>query len=92
MTKILIGAALAGMIVGTFTSLSFAAPLPARLDNGNPANIVQVDARCGPYHHFIHGFHDRFGRWFPGHCIRNFARDRDYDHRDRYDHYYRDPY
>lgn len=41
MKKILIGTALAGMIVGTFASLSFAAPLPARLDNG-ATNIVRV--------------------------------------------------
>jgi Ni/Co efflux regulator RcnB len=78
MKKILIGTALAGMIVGTFTSLSFAAPVPARLDTGVSSNIVQVDARCGPHRHFIRGFRNRYGRWMPGHCVRNYERGRGY--------------
>lgn len=78
MKRILIGTALAGLIVGAFSGLSFAAPLPARLDSGNSANIVQVDARCGPHHHFIHGFRDRFGHWVPSHCVRNEDHDRGY--------------
>jgi len=81
MKKILLGTALAGMIVGTFASLSFAAPAPARLDNGGSANIVQVDARCGPHHHFIHGFRNRYGHWVPGHCVRNYDHDRGYYYR-----------
>ena len=80
MKKILIGTALAGVIVGTVASLSFAAPLPARLDNGSA--IVQVDMRCGPHHHFVGGHRDRFGHWMSGHCVRNHDRDRDRD-RDR---------
>lgn len=71
MKKLLIGTALAGAIVGTFTSLAFAAPLPARLDNGRAANIVTADYRCGPRHHFVGGFRDRFGRWIPPHCVRD---------------------
>jgi hypothetical protein len=70
MKKILIGTALAGMIVGTFASFSFAAPLPAPVANGSAANIVQVDARCGPHHFFTGGHRDRFGHWIPGHCVR----------------------
>ena len=42
MKRLLIGTALAGLIVGCFASLSFAAPLPARLDNGRSAAIVTV--------------------------------------------------
>jgi hypothetical protein len=82
MKKILIGTALAGAIVGAFTSLSFAAPLPARLDHGNAA-IVNVAEGCGPYAHRIH-FRDRFGRWVAGRCVR----DREF-HRDYRDRYYR---
>jgi hypothetical protein len=88
MKRILIGTALAGLIVGTFASLSFATPLPVRLDNGSAANIVQVDSRCGPHHHFIGGFRDRYGHWHSGHCVRNYVRDRGYDRYERgYDHY-----
>jgi hypothetical protein len=72
MKKILFGTALAGLIVGTFASLSFAAPLPPKLDNGSSANIVQVDSRCGPHHHYMHGFRDRYGHWHGGHCVRNY--------------------
>ena len=72
MKRILIGTALAGMIVGTFASLSFAAPLPAKLDNGSSANIVQVDSRCGPHHHYVRGFRDHHGHWVSGHCTRNY--------------------
>ena len=71
MKKLLIGTALAGAIVGTFTSLAFAAPLPARLANGPSANIVTVDYRCGPHRHIVGGFRDRFGQWIPPHCVRN---------------------
>jgi Ni/Co efflux regulator RcnB len=78
MKKILIGTALAGMVVGSFASLSFAAPLPAKLDNGSSANIVQVDSHCGPHHHMTHGFRDRFGHWHSGHCVRNDERDHDH--------------
>jgi hypothetical protein len=78
MKKILIGTALAGLIVGTFASLSFAAPLPGKLDNGSSANIVQVDSRCGPHHHFTGGFRDRYGHWHSGHCVRNEDHDRGY--------------
>jgi hypothetical protein len=78
MKKILIGTALAGLIVGTFASLSFAAPLPARLDNGSSANIVQVDSRCGPHHHFIGGFRDRYGHWHSGRCVRSDDHNRGY--------------
>jgi hypothetical protein len=76
MKKILIGTALAGMIVGTFASISFAAPLPAKLDNDGGA-IVQVDMRCGPHHHMVGGHRDRFGHWMRAHCVRNY--DRGYD-------------
>ena len=85
MKKILLGTALAGMIVGTFTSLSFAASAPARMDDRDSTNIVQVDAHCGPHRHFVHGFRDRYGRFVPGHCVRNY--DRGYE-RDR-GYYYR---
>jgi len=78
MKKILIGTALAGMIVGTFASLSFAAPLPARLGNGGASHVIAVDMRCGPHHHFTHGFWNRHGHWIPGHCVRNYGRGRDY--------------
>jgi hypothetical protein len=71
MKKLLIGTALAGALVGTFASLSLAAPLPAQLDPHNSASIVSVDYRCGPYRHFMHGFHDRYGHWIPGRCLRN---------------------
>jgi hypothetical protein len=67
MKKILIGTALAGMIVGTFTSLSFAAPLPARPDKANGA-IINVAEGCGPYAHREH-FRDRFGRMVVGRCV-----------------------
>jgi hypothetical protein len=67
MKKILIGTALAGMIVGTFTSLAFAAPLPARPDNANGA-IINVAEGCGPYAHREH-FRDRFGRIVAGRCV-----------------------
>jgi hypothetical protein len=79
MKKILIGTALAGMIVGTFASFSFAAPLPARLDNGNGA-IVNVADGCGPYGHRVH-FRNRFGRLVAGRCVR------DRRVHDRYDRY-----
>ena len=69
MKKILIGAALAGAIVGTFASLSFAAPLPAQIDNGVSPNSITVDRACGPYAHLAGGFRDRYGRWIPRHCI-----------------------
>lgn len=69
MKKLLIGTALAGAIVGTFTSLAFAAPLPARLDDSRSSNIVTVDYRCGPHRHFVHGFRDRLGEWVPPHCL-----------------------
>jgi hypothetical protein len=78
MKKILIGTALAGIVVGSFASISFAAPLPARLDNGSSANIVQVDMRCGPHHHFVGGHRDRYGHRIPGHCVRNYDHDRGY--------------
>lgn len=71
MKKILIATALAGAIVGTFASLSFAAPLPARLDPSPRANIVTVDARCGHFHHYVHGFRDRDGHWIAGRCVRD---------------------
>lgn len=82
MKRILIGTALAGMIVGTFASFSFAAPLPARLDHGN-SGIINVAEGCGPYAHRTH-FRDRFGRWVWGRCVPNHREHyRDYDH----DHY-----
>lgn len=71
MKKLLIGTALAGAIVGTFASFSFAAPMPARLDNASSPNIVTVDYRCGPRHHLVGGFRDRFGQWVPPHCVRD---------------------
>jgi hypothetical protein len=74
MKKILIATALAGAIVGSFASLSFAAPLPARLDNGSSSAIVNVAEGCGPYGHRTHGFRDRYGHWIPGHCVRDFHR------------------
>lgn len=67
MKKILIGTAVAGMIVGTFSSLSFAAPLAARPDKANSA-IVNVADGCGPYAHRDR-FRDRFGRIVWGRCI-----------------------
>ncbi len=70
MKKLLIGTALAGIVVGSFASLSFAAPLPARLDHNSSA-IVDVSGGCGPYGHRTHAFRDRFGRWIPGHCVRD---------------------
>ena len=73
MKKILIGTALAGVIVGSFASLSFAAPLPARLDGNNSPAIVDVSGGCGPYGHRTHSFRDRFGHWIPGHCVRDRA-------------------
>ena len=84
MKKILIGTALAGMIVGTFASFSFAAPLPARLHDGNGA-IINVAEGCGPYAHRDR-FRDRFGRLVWGRCepnVRHYYRHR---HRD-YDYY-----
>ncbi|HEY1505250.1 MAG TPA: hypothetical protein VGF92_13175 [Stellaceae bacterium] len=72
MKKILIGTALAGAIVGSFASLSFAAPAPGKVDTAGATNIIQVDTRCGPRHHFEHGFRDRFGHWHPGRCVRNY--------------------
>jgi hypothetical protein len=71
MKKILIASALAGAIVGGFASLSFAAPLPARLDSGRSSAIINVAEGCGPYHHRTRGFRDRFGHWIPGHCVRD---------------------
>lgn len=71
MKKILIATALAGAIVGAFASLSFAAPLPARLGSHSSANIVAADSRCGPHHHYMRGFRDRFGHWIPGRCLRD---------------------
>lgn len=83
MKKVLIGAGLAGMIVGTFASFSFAAPLPAPPDEGNGA-ILKVAEGCGPYAHRIH-FRDRYGRWVWGRCVPNHRlRERDYYYRDRY--------
>jgi hypothetical protein len=70
MKKILIATALAGAIVGTFASLSFAAPLPTRLDNGVSSNIINVDRFCGPDYRLERGFRDRYGRWIPPRCIR----------------------
>lgn len=72
MKKLLIATALAGAIVGTFASLGFAASLPTQLANGRSPNIVSVDYRCGPGRHIERGFYDRFGRWIPPHCARDF--------------------
>lgn len=69
MKKILIGTALAGMIVGTFASFSFAAPLPTRTDQGNGA-IINVADGCGPYAHRVR-VRDRFGRMVWGRCVPN---------------------
>ncbi|HEY3917410.1 MAG TPA: hypothetical protein VGL83_06440 [Stellaceae bacterium] len=71
MKKILIATALAGAIVGSFASVSFAAPLPAMIDSHAPANIITVDHRCGPFHHYVRGFRARDGRVIPGHCVRD---------------------
>ena len=73
MKKLLLGTALAGALVGGFASLSLAAPLPARLDNGSSA-IINVAEGCGPYHHRTHGFRDRHGHYVPGHCVRDHRR------------------
>jgi hypothetical protein len=69
MKKLLIGTALAGALVGSFASFSSAAPLPTPLDAKGSANIVDVAGRCGPYHHYVHGFHDHHGHWIAGHCV-----------------------
>ena len=83
MRKILYGTALAGLIVGTFSSLSFAAPLQARPDNANGA-IINVADGCGPYAHRDR-FRDRFGRIVWGRCVPNYREHyRDYDYRYRY--------
>jgi hypothetical protein len=82
MKKILIGTAVAGMVVGTFSSLSFAAPLPAP-DKANSA-IIDVADGCGPYAHRDR-FRDRFGRIVWGRCVPNYReRYRGYDYRYRY--------
>jgi hypothetical protein len=79
MKRILIGTALAGMIVGTFSSLSFATPMPARPDNAS-SGIINVADGCGPYAHRDR-FRDRFGRIVWGRCVPNY--------RERYRDYYR---
>lgn len=83
MKKILIGTAVAGMIVGTFSSLSFAAPLSARPDKANSA-IINVADGCGPYAHRDR-FRDRFGRIVWGRCVANYRE----GYRDRGYRYYR---
>ena len=81
MKKSLIAAALAGAIVGTFASLSFAAPLATQLDNGRSPNVITVDRFCGPYYRLERGFHDRYGRWVPPRCVRERVYSRPYYYR-----------
>ncbi|HLI21550.1 MAG TPA: hypothetical protein VKV32_10560 [Stellaceae bacterium] len=69
MKKILIAAALAGAIVGTFATLGFAAPLPAQLDNARSPAIGNVAQGCGPHRHRVPGFRDRYGRRVPPRCV-----------------------
>jgi len=80
MKKMLIGTAVAGMIVGTFSSLAFAAPQAVPLHESNGA-IINVAEGCGPYGHRIH-FRDRFGRLVAGRCVPN-------EYREGYRDYYR---
>jgi hypothetical protein len=82
MKRILLGTALAGMLVGTFSSLSLAAPLPARPVKADSA-VINVAEGCGPYAHRDR-FRDRFGRLVWGRCVPNHRerfRDYDYDYR-----------
>ena len=67
MKQFLIATTLAGAFIRSFATLSSAAPLSARLNDGNAA-IINVAEGCGPYAH-RERFHDRFGRkvwgrWF----------------------------
>jgi len=70
--KVVLAAALAAALFTCFAPVAQAAPVPARIETGAPANITEIAVNCGRHSRYVRGHRDRrTHRFIRGHCVRN---------------------